>query len=157
MLQDRINRVINNHQYSCAHTNHYLYVLKGFQKVLNDYTVPVDFFNQDSIKSKKNMAILYEDAATLSDDVVSLLNEYDYDIWIVDFNYFDEGYLVTKVSSVHEKDIAFMGDFLVSYKPIPWTLDRKTLNIFNTINPLRGLNVDESLNDIQRYDMLFTK
>ncbi|MEG0327533.1 MAG: hypothetical protein RR565_06520 [Erysipelothrix sp.] len=157
MLQDRITRVINNHQYSCAHTSHYLYVLKGFQKVLNDYTVPVDFFNLDSIKSKKNMAVLYEDASLLPDDVVSLLNEYDYDIWIVDFNFFEEGYLATKVSSVYESDADFMGEFLISYKPIPWTQKRKTLNIFNTINSLRGLNVDETLNDIQRYNMLFTK
>lgn len=157
MLQDRITRVINNHQMSCAHTSHYLYVLKGFEKVLHDYTVPVEFFNKDLIESKKNMAILYEDATSLSDEVVELLRKYDYDIWIIDFNFFDDGYIATKESRCHATHTEFQDNLLVTYKPISWTLERKTLNIFNTINPLRGLNVDENLNDVQRYQLLFAK
>ncbi|QIK85277.1 hypothetical protein G7061_01005 [Erysipelothrix sp. HDW6B] len=139
MLQERINRVINNHQLSCGHTNHYIFILKGFTHVLKKYSVPVKDLDVVKIPTKTNFYITYEDAMTLGDGFVSALIEHEYDPWIVDFNFFEGGYLadIDSVDYTNRKPLANM--LLVNYPEISWAPERKTIHIFNTNNPLIGI------------------
>lgn len=135
-LQERIDRVINNHQCNCQHPGNYLFVLKGFENILKTHTVPVNHLDASKIHRRENFYITFEEAQTLSEDVVNLLSEYQYRIWAVDFNLFKEGHMSAD------------GSFK-EYPQPDWFEARKTIAVFNTLNPLIGL-VDDPKIDVDR-------
>lgn len=138
-LQERINRVINNHQYNCQHPGNYLFVLKGFEYVLKTHTVPVNHIDVDAIHHRDNLYITFEEAHNLSNEIVDLLKEYHYHIWLVDFNLFKEGHMSSD------------GTF-VEYPDVSWINEKNSISVFNTINPLIGL-VSNPSEDINRFDL----
>lgn len=138
MLQERINRVINNHQLSCQHTNHYLYILKGFNAILPQFTVPVEALDKTQLAALKNFYITYEEALDLDEAVIRELKERKYDLWIVDFNWFNKVYL-TREDNLHVlAKWKVNGENYIAYPVLDWQETRKTISIFNTNNPSIG-------------------
>ncbi|QIK69148.1 hypothetical protein G7062_02100 [Erysipelothrix sp. HDW6C] len=154
MLQERLNRVVNNHQMTCEHTNHYIYILKGFSKLKDRLSVPVDAFDASHITQKKNMAITYEDALNFKTEIIHSLLDNAYDPWVVDFNFFLDGYLAA--TDAYPTAIPLNDGFLVTYPPLDWVPDRKTLFVFNQVDPLREFGVTEALDNQERYELLQT-
>lgn len=133
LLQERIDRVINNHQCNCQHPGNYLFVLKGFGDVLKHFSVPVKHLEPERLYRRENYYITFEESQTLSEEIISTLRKYKYRVWIVDFNLFPEGHL------------AMDGSFK-EYPQPDWFEARKTISIFNTINPLIGIVEDPKAN-----------
>ena len=153
---DRINRVINNHQFTCEHRSHYLFVLKGFDPVMAKLNLDLEAYDFRHIAMKANMFVTYEEAFLFETDVWSSLSSANYDIWIVDFNWFEGVYASTKLTSAYLTSTQEDNHYWVSYKNIDHLTLRKTITIFNTINPLIGIVTDlERLNsNSKRYDYL---
>lgn len=152
MLQERINRVINNHQMSCEHRSHYLYILKGFNVVLDRFTVPVENLDINRIEEQKNFYIKYEEAMTLGDGIIKRLKDNNYDIWIVEFNLFEGAYLAKRVLSDYLEATPLDDFYLVQYPDLSWVETHKTIAIFNTDNPLKGIS-DMPLDSDARIDL----
>lgn len=152
MLQERINRVINNHQMSCEHRSHYLYILKGFNVVLDRFTVPVDNLDINRIEEQKNFYLKYEEAMTLGDGIIQRLKDNDYDIWIVDFNLFKDGYLSKRVLTDYTDSRPLNDLFLVNYPELTWVKAHKVIAIFNTDNPLQGIS-DHDIDNEERLNL----
>lgn len=152
MLQERINRVINNHQMSCEHRSHYLYILKGFNVVLDRFTVPVDNLDVNRIEEQKNFYIKYEEAMTLGDGIIERLKDNKYDMWVVEFNLFEGGYLAKRVLTDYLDSTPLDDLFLVTYPELTWVESHKSIAIFNTDNPLKGID-DDSLDNRARLEL----
>lgn len=157
IIVERINRVINNHQFTCQHRSHYLFILKGFNAVLPTMNLNVLPYNEAHLNSHQNFAILYEDAYNLSQISWESVQANEYDIWVVDFNLFRNGYLSSSVSNAHsQSDYLKDGFSIVDYHDLPDSIKYKTLPIFNTLNPLIGITNDPKvgLSDSQRLELL---
>ena len=135
MLQERINRVMNNHQYSCQHPGNYLFILKNFDDVLKTHTVPAAHLDPKLLHKKGNMYLTYDESLDLDPQIIEDIKKYSYRVWILDFNLFP-------------KD-----DTVVEVQP-DWYEARKTISVFNTINPLIGIvedpNADHDLNKVYK-------
>lgn len=147
MLQERINRVINNHQLSCGHTDHYLYVLQGFTPVLEHYTVPVDPFDASLLKTKVNMYVTFEEALLFEPSQIQALRDQEYDLWIVAFNFFPHVFISNTSASDYASIERHEDVYVVTYPELPWVETRKTISIFNTMNPLIGVVQDSHRRD----------
>lgn len=155
-FEERINRVINNHQFTCQHRSHYLFVLKGFEPLLRTLNLNVEHLDVKFLYTHKNFFITYEEAFELKDTEWKTIKDESYDIWIVDFNFFDSAHIALNQSKSHASIINDHDILWVTYHDNPNLLIRKTLNIFNTINPLIGIVKDFSnlKTNQQRYDFL---
>lgn len=155
-FEDRINRVINNHQFTCEHRSHYLFVLKGFTPIIDSLTLDLKAYDVSLIPSKENMFITYEDAYLLETDAWATLGEAKYDIWIVDFNFFIDTHASTIASASYAASVQDGDHFWVRYHDNAHLAVRKTLSVFNTINPLIGIVSDFNRLDTNqsRYDYL---
>lgn len=133
MLQERINRVMNNHQYNCQHPGNYLFILKNFDDVLKTHSVPAEHLDSTLLHKKGNMYLTYDESLDLDPQIIEDIKKYSYRVWILDFNLFP-------------KD-----DSVVEVQP-DWYETRKTISVFNTINPLIGIvkdpNADHDLNQV---------
>lgn len=157
IIEERINRVINNHQFTCQHRSHYLFILKGFDSVLPKMNLNVLPYNEKELTSHQNFAILFEDAYRLSDESWKTILDNNYDIWVVDFNLFKDGYLSISSSIAHSDSKNLKeGYFLVNYHELSDSIKFKVLPIFNTLNPLIGITDDPKieLTDAERLSLL---
>ena len=139
---ERINRVINNHQFTCQHLSHYLFVLKGFDAFIDKISINVKKFDSTDLGSRKNYYLTYSEALLLDDKTVQELKDNNYDVWIVDFN------LIPNTWIVKENDEL---KFIDSFDPLDFVEERKTLSIFNTTNSLTGIvddpNTERTIED----------
>lgn len=145
MLQERIDRTINNHQLSCEHLQHYLFILKGFSDVLDSQSVPLEHFNETFVETHTNYYLTFEEALSLDAKTIDALKDHHYDIWTVSFNLFKHGFLSKTRDGDFETVEPLQNRFLVNYRQPDWFEARKTISIFNTINPLIGLVDDPNL------------
>lgn len=130
-MQERINRVIDNHQLSCHFTDKYLYIFRGFCPLMNQITVPVKHEAKD-LEKKENRYILEEELDNYN------LEEYDdYKIFMVTFNFFD-----MKVLNCDGE--------LINYE----TTDFSNINVFNANNPLIGVTKALDLSNSDRLEYL---
>lgn len=153
MLQERINRVINNHQLSCGHTSHYIFVLKGFTDVLSHFSVPVDSLDVFKIHTKKNFYITYEEALSLGEGIINELKENDYDPWVVDFNWFKDGYISNQTIPEYTSSKKWHHQYFVSYPSLDFVPPHKFISIFNTTNPLTGITDVKEMDNEERYTL----
>lgn len=141
-FEERINRVINNHQFTCQHTSHYLFVLKGFEPLLNSISLNVQKLDLSKLSSHTNFWITYEESFNLDDGIWSSIRGENYDIWIVDFNFFINSFIALHPSNAHIHQGSDNGVLWVNYHDNDNLTSRKTLSIFNTNNPLIGVLSD---------------
>lgn len=141
-FEGRINRVINNHQFTCQHRSHYLFVLKGFEPILDTISLNVERLDGKKLSLNTNFWITYEEGFELSNDDWNAIKDHEYDVWIVDFNFFENSYFALNKNTSHEVINHFDNILWVNYKPLEWVLERKTIHIFNTLNPLIGIIKD---------------
>lgn len=155
-FEERINRVINNHQFTCQHTSHYLFILKGFEPLLNNIELNVKGYSKTLLSNHDNLWITYEDAYILNENEWDQVKENNYDIWVVDFNFFDQSHIALTRSSSHEIISKDDDVIWVNYKEIKSLTRFKTLNIFNGVNPLIGVVSDpkDSWNNTKRFNLL---
>ncbi len=155
-FEERINRVINNHQFTCQHRSHYLFVLRGFEPILENITLNVLPLDQSNLSNGTNYWITYEDAFDIETTVWDALKANEYDIWIVNFNFFDGVYFASVPSHSHLTSNQSQDVEWVTYKDNPHLLERKTLNVFNTNNPLIGIvpDIKSHLSNEQRLELL---
>lgn len=146
-FEDRINRVINNHQFTCEHRSHYLFVLKGFDAFIDKIKLNVESFNPEELHTHKNFAITYHDALSLSSDIVNTIHNESYDVWIVDYNFIPNKWLIKDDNGI---------DFVESFEPLSFAEERKTLPVFNTSNSLIGIvsNPDTERSDQDYCDLM---
>lgn len=145
MLQERIDRVINNQQFNCQHPGNYLFVLQGFDHVLTRFTVPIPHMRPERLSHKDNCYISLEEANNIDPEVLRDIRKYGYRICLVDFNFFD-GFQLSK------------GKGLIQEELPDWVKNKYyKISIFNTLNPLIGINPDikSSVDRIELYDTLF--
>lgn len=157
MIAERINRVINNHQFTCQHRSHYLFILKGFEPLMSDFDINVKPLELENLPSKTNYYITYENAFLLDKAIWNDLEYHNYDLWIVDFNLFDNAHLANNEQHLSYNFIETLDDYaLVKYNDSDNFSKAKILSIFNTINPLIGIveNPKEKLNNTQRIAIL---
>lgn len=156
MLQERINRVINNHQMSCQRDGSFLYILKGFNIVLDTFKVPVANLDSMNIHFGNNYYIKYEEAMSLGDGIISALKEQGFQFCIVNFNLFSTGYLSKRVLTDHQDAVPLEPYYLVSYPKLKWLDTYEAINIFNSDNPIKDISSSE-LSDAQRLDWLLNQ
>lgn len=155
-FEERINRVINNHQFTCQHTSHYLFILKGFETILNSITLNVNEYSESLLNSQVNLWISYESAYILDNSQVNEIAENNYDVWVVDFNFFEGTHIAISQSISHETYTSIEDAFWVKYKDIENFTRYKTLSIFNELNPLIGVvdNPKETWTNTMRLELL---
>lgn len=155
-FEERINRVINNHQFTCQHRSHYLFVLRGFEPILKNIKLNVLPLDLTNLSNGTNYWISYEEAFELDLKVWEKLKNNQYDIWIVNFNFFEETYFALNASNSHLSSIKYSNIDWVTYKDNPNLLERKSLNVFNSNNPLIGVVSDSKthLNNEQRLELI---
>lgn len=127
-MNERIKRVINNHQLSCQDNNHYFYILRGFKPIINNVEIPVSHLS-DEIENNKNYYVLEEDWNHEELPERITMN--------VDFNFFNNGLLNEKGEIVETSPSKY-----------------DSLNIFNTVNPLIGVHENLELNDKEKLEYL---
>lgn len=155
-FEDRINRVINNHQFTCQHRSHYLFVLKGFEPIIDFITLNVAKYASEQLSTQTNYWMTFEESNTLNADDWSLLREFGYDIWIVEFNFFTDKYIAMVDSSSHKNSEKKDGILWVDYHDNENIESRKTLSIFNTNNPLIGVLNDSKqiVSNSERWEII---
>ena len=142
MINERIKRVINNHQMSCGHAGHYLYLLKGFNDFVDKIEIPVDKLDKSKLDRKLNFYCLLEDAYDFDAEFLEALKKYDYEIWTIDYNLFKDKFLSNTDAAPYETSEALQDKFLVTYSQPGWFEARKNVPVFNLNNSLIGI-VDE--------------
>ncbi|CAM3620632.1 hypothetical protein ERUR111494_03560 [Erysipelothrix urinaevulpis] len=123
-MQERINRVINNHQLSCQDSNNYFYVLRGFKGFIDTISIPVKKQN-NTLENFTNYYCLEEDWNR--EEIPGLITV------TVTFNFFDDKLLDETLD-------------LVPFLP----LSLENINIFNSNNPLIGVSEDLDMTNEQR-------
>lgn len=152
MIQSRINRVINNHQMSCAHNENYLYILKGFEDVLNKYSVPIEKIQFGELKPNTNYYILYEEAYNHLDRLEKILREHKLSVWTVEFNLVPNYFIANSENNGYKEILPIDSLYLVTYKEIQGLNPNHKICIFNQINPLIGIvKEDERKDSIYEY------
>lgn len=123
MINERITRVINNHQLSCQNTNRNLYILVGFDPFIDSVDLPIKPLASD-ISDNENAYVLEKDFKQVKED--------DFVLVYVIFNFFEGGTL-DESWKLQKLDL---NDF-------------EKIFIFNQNNPLSGV-VDNDLDDDSR-------
>lgn len=123
MINERITRVINNHQLSCQNTNRNLYILVGFDPFIDSVDLPIKPLTSD-IRDNENAYVLEKDFKQVKED--------DFVLVYVIFNFFEGGTL-DESWKLQKLDL---NDF-------------EKIFIFNQTNPLSGV-VDNDLDDDSR-------
>lgn len=123
MINERITRVINNHQLSCQNTNRNLYILVGFDPFIDSVDLPIKPLASD-INDNENAYVLEKDFKQVKED--------DFVLVYVIFNFFEGGTL-DESWKLQKLDL---NDF-------------EKIFIFNQTNPLSGV-VDNDLDDDSR-------
>ncbi|NMB17981.1 MAG: hypothetical protein GX984_00795 [Erysipelothrix sp.] len=123
MINERITRVINNHQLSCQNTNRNLYILVGFDPFIDSVDLPIKPLASD-ISDNENAYVLEKDFKQVKED--------DFVLVYVIFNFFEGGTL-DESWKLQKLDL---NDF-------------EKIFIFNQTNPLSGV-VDNDLDDDSR-------
>jgi len=123
MINERITRVINNHQLSCQNTNRNLYILVGFDPFIDSVDLPIKPLTSD-ISDNENAYVLEKDFKQVKED--------DFVLVYVIFNFFEGGTL-DESWKLQKLDL---NDF-------------EKIFIFNQTNPLSGV-VDNDLDDDSR-------
>lgn len=123
MINERITRVINNHQLSCQNINRNLYILVGFDPFIDSVDLPIKPLTSD-ISDNENAYVLEKDFKQVKED--------DFVLVYVIFNFFEGGTL-DESWKLQKLDL---NDF-------------EKIFIFNQTNPLSGI-VDNDLDDDSR-------
>lgn len=123
MINERITRVINNHQLSCQNTNRNLYILVGFDPFIDFVDLPIKPLTSD-IRDNENAYILNGD--------LDKVNRDDFVLVYVIFNFFEEGTL-DRFWNLQNPELS----------------DFEKVFVFNQIDPLNGV-VEGYLDDESR-------
>ena len=142
MINERIKRVINNHQMSCGHAGHYLYLLKGFNDFIEKIDIPVEALDKSKLNSKINFYCLLEDAYDFDVNMIESLDKYDYEIWTIDYNLFGNEFLSNTDAAPYETSQELKDKYLVTYSQPGWFEERKSVPVFNMDKPLIGIVED---------------
>ena len=142
MINERIKRVINNHQMSCGHAGHYLYLLKGFNDFIDKIEIPVDKLDKSKLDKKLNFYCLLEDAYDFDVNMIESLDKYNYEIWTIDYNLFKDKFLSNTDAAPYETTEALKDKYLVTYCQPEWFEARKNVPVFNLNNSLTGIVED---------------
>ncbi len=128
----RIQRVINNHQLSCHHTDRYFYVLRGFDSFIKNIKMPM---NHDS-KELNSLANRYILESELEDFDISRFEGFK--IIEIVFNLFEDNH-------VYEDEV------FKKVEQLEMNTD-ETIHIFNQINQLKDVS-DAQLNNQERLEL----
>lgn len=139
MLRERMTLVINNHRFSCSHTDQFIYILKGFSE-LNDFALPFPHIN--AIKDGDHAYLYLEEweqyEVLIQDHLLS-----GYRLAVLDFNFFQPLYL-----SRLQENYCFIED---SWRSLP---QAEHVPMFNMKNPLIGISDNLSLNQQDKLALL---
>ena len=139
MLRERMQLVINNHRYSCSHTDYFIYILKGFEAI-ESFELP--FSHLKEVVAKDHAYIYLEEW----DDYKDLIHDQllaGYRLALCDFNFFSPLYL-------SKKDGKFI---LIAQDEIDLT-QAEYVPLFNMNNPLIGVSENLNLSDQEKIELL---
>ena len=131
-MLERIQRVVNNHQLSCHHTDRYFYILRGFKDFIDMIELPVAHDSSD-LKNTMNRYILEEE-----------LDDFD-------VSRFDGYKLVEVVFNLFEDNQVLNHNDYITLEPLPFEVSDK-LCIFNQIDQLKDIS-QETLDNAARYQL----
>lgn len=139
MLKDRMTLVINNHRFSCSHTDQFIYILKGFSEI-KGFNLP--FPHISVIKEGEHTYLYLEEweryEVLIQDHLLS-----GYRLAVLDFNFFQPLYL-----SRNDQGYCFIedeGNNLAQAEIVP---------LFNLNNALIGVSDDLTLDKQEKLNLL---
>lgn len=74
--------------------------------------------------------------------MIESLDKYDYEIWTIDYNIFEDKFLSNTDAAPYETTEALEDKFLVTYSQPKWFEARKKVPVFNLDNSLIGIVED---------------
>lgn len=131
-MLERIQRVVNNHQLSCQHTDKYFYILRGFKDFIDEIDFPVKH-DSDKLNKLSNRYILEEELESF------------------DENRFDGFKLIEVLFNFFEDNEVYIDKEFKKLKPLNLKI-HDTIHIFNQIDQLTDIS-DQNLDNDMRLQL----
>lgn len=132
-IQNRINLVLNNHLLSCHNTEHYLYIVRGFDLFKDGYNILLEKYD-GTLKENTSYYVLEED---LDNHDLALFNKHKKAEVI--FNFFED-------------NMVYLDGAIIKLDNLDIEIDDK-IHIFHQIDQLNGIS-DTNMNNEERLNYL---